>query len=76
MVPIFGGGRRRGWIRWLLVLNGLANTSLVFAFAFDAGALTLLVALVSWAVALPAAVALIALDFRDDVNGPQRMHTA
>lgn len=72
MVPIFGGDRRRDWIRWLLVLNGVANTSLVLAFAFDIGSMTLVVAFVSWVVALPAVVFLIAFDFRDDIKSHHR----
>ncbi len=70
------GGRLRLWIRWLFVLNGIANSSLVIAFALDLGALTLAVAFVSWVLALPAAAVLVTLMFRnlmrsaDDVQSP------
>ena len=65
MAWVFEGDRLRRWIRWLLVLNGLANISLVFAFALDIGALTLGVAFLSWVVALPIATVLVALMFRN-----------
>ena len=65
MAWVFEGDRLRRWIRWLFVLNGLANISLVFAFAFNIEALTLGVAFLSWVVALPIATVLVALMFRN-----------
>ena len=51
-------------IRWLFVLNGLANISLILAFAFQIEALTLGVAFLSWVVGLPVTAVLVGLMFR------------
>ena len=59
----FHGDGLRRWIRVMLVLNGLANISLIPAFAFQIEALTLGIALVSWAIGLPLTAVLVALDF-------------
>ena len=61
---IEGDGLMR-WIRWLFVLNGIANISLIFAFAFEIEALTFGVAFLSWVVALPITAVLVALMFRN-----------
>ncbi len=60
----FEGRGLKRWIRWLFILNGLANLSLIFAFAFEVEALTLGVAFLSWVIALPIAAVLVALMFR------------
>ena len=62
---VFEGDRLRHWIRRLFVLNGLANISLIFAFAFEIDVLTLVVAFISWVVALPIMAVLVALMFRN-----------
>lgn len=58
----------QGWIRRLFVVNGLANVSLPFAYAFDLRALTLSVALLSWVFALPVAAVLVAVMFSDGMK--------
>lgn len=58
------GDRLRHWLRWLFILNGIANRSLIFAFAFDIEALTLAAAFLSWVVGLPVAAVRMALMFR------------
>jgi hypothetical protein len=68
MAPVFEGHGLKRWIRWLFVLNGLANISLIFAFAFELETLTLGVALLSWVVALPLAAVLVALMFRNNLS--------
>jgi hypothetical protein len=65
MAPVFEDTGRGRWIRGLLVLNEAANASLIPAFAFELTALTLVVAAVSWVMALPAWALVIALEFRD-----------
>ncbi len=62
---VFEGHGLKRWIRALLILNGLANISLIFAFAFEIEALTLGVAFVSWVIALPLTAVLVALMFRN-----------
>jgi hypothetical protein len=64
MAWIFEGDRLEQWIRWLFLLNGLANMLLIPAFAFDIAALTLGIALVSWVIALPVTAVLVGLLFR------------
>lgn len=68
MAWAFEGHGLKRWIRWLFVLNGLANISLIFAFAFEIEALTLGVAFLSWVIALPIAVVLVALMFRNNLR--------
>ena len=62
---VFEGDGLRRWIRWLFVLNGLANISLIFTFAFDIEVLTLVVAFTSWVIALPITAVLLAIMFRN-----------
>jgi hypothetical protein len=75
---VFEGHGLECWIRWFFVLNGLANISLIFAFAFGIEMLTLVVAFLSWVVTLPVAGLLVALMFRTnarsiaDTNGNLR----
>ncbi len=72
MTPVFEGQGLKRWIRWLFVLNGLANASLLFAFAWELEALTLGVAFVSWIVALPITALLVARMFRSDLESYRR----
>lgn len=78
MAWVFEGDGFMRWIRWLFVLNGLANISLIFAFAFEIEALTFGVAFLSWVIALPITAVLVALMFRNiprtvaDSNGPMQ----
>jgi hypothetical protein len=65
MAWVFEGDRLRRWIRWLFVLNGLANVSLTLAFALGIEPLTLGVAFLSWVLGLPISTVLVALAFRD-----------
>ena len=65
MAWVFEGDGFMRWIRWLFVLNGLANISLIFAFAFEIEALTFGVAFLSWVIALPITAVLVALMFRN-----------
>jgi hypothetical protein len=65
MAWIFEGDALRRWIRRSLLLNGLANLSLIFAFALEIEALTLAVAFSSWMIGLPLAALLVALMFRN-----------
>ena len=65
MAWVFEGGGLRRWILWLFVLNGIANISLIFAFAFEIEALTLGVAFLSWVIALPIMAVLVAIMFRN-----------
>ena len=65
MAWVFEGSGLRRWIRWLFVLNGLANISLIFTFAFDIEVLTLVVAFTSWVIALPITAVLLAIMFRN-----------
>jgi hypothetical protein len=60
----FEGDRLRHWLRWLFILNDIANRSLIFAFGFDIEALTLAAAFLSWVVGLPVAAVRMALTFR------------
>lgn len=73
MAWVFDGAGLRRWIRWLLVLNGLANIMLIFAFAFESEALTLAVAFLSWVFALPLAAVLVALMFKRSCTSTKRM---
>jgi hypothetical protein len=65
---VFVGDRLKRWIKWLLVLNGLANISLIFSFAFGVETLTLAVAFLSWVIGLPLTAVLIALLFRRNLR--------
>jgi hypothetical protein len=65
MAWVFEGDELRRWLRRLFVLNGLANISLIFAFSFEIGVLTLGVALLSWVIGLPIMAILVALMFRN-----------
>jgi hypothetical protein len=58
----FGGGRLGSWIRWLLIVNGLAGVAGVALGGFGIVAATML-ALVAWAVTLPIATVLLAVFF-------------
>jgi hypothetical protein len=64
LAPVFEGGGLDRWVRRLLVVNGVANALLVPAFGLDLSVLTLMVAGVSWVVALPLNFVVIALTFR------------
>ena len=64
MAWVFGDSRLERWIRRLFLLNGLANIMLIFAFTFDIKTLTLVIAFVSWVIALPVAAVLVGLLFR------------
>lgn len=65
MAWVFEGNRLKRWIRWLFVLNGLGNISLIFAFAFEVKAMTLGVAFLSWVIALPITAVLVGYMFRN-----------
>ena len=65
---VFEGDGLNRWIKWLCVLNGLANISLIFSFTFRIEALTLVIALLSWVIALPSLSFLLALWFRRNLT--------
>jgi hypothetical protein len=60
----FGDNRLERWLRYLFLLNGLANLLLIPAYAWEIEWLTLGIAFVSWVVALPAASVMVAILFR------------
>jgi hypothetical protein len=60
----FGHNPLERWLRRLFLLNGVANILLMVAFAFSIEMLTIAIALVSWVMALPVAVLLVALLLR------------
>jgi hypothetical protein len=60
----FGHSPMERWLRRLFLLNGVANILLILAFAFGFEMLTIVIALVSWVMALPVAALLVALLFR------------
>lgn len=64
MAWVFGDSRLERWIRRLFILNGLTNILLIFAFTFDIKTLTLVIAFVSWVIALPITAVLVGLWFR------------
>jgi hypothetical protein len=76
MAWVFEGDRLKRWIRRLFVLNGLANISLIFAFAFEIEAMTLVIAFLSWVVALPISALLVALMFRKIRSSNVESHEA
>lgn len=65
----FGGARLGSWIRWLLIVNGLAGVTGVVLGGFGIVAATML-ALVGWGVTLPIATVLLAVFFyrRRDIS--------
>jgi hypothetical protein len=65
---VFEGDGLNCWIKWLCALNGLANISLIFSFTFRIEALTLVIALLSWVIALPSLSFLLALWFRRNLT--------
>jgi hypothetical protein len=65
MAWVFEGDRLKRWIRWLFVLNGLGNISLIFAFAFEIEAMKLGVAFLSWVIGLPITAVLVGLMFKN-----------
>jgi hypothetical protein len=65
---VFNGDSLNNWIKWLCALNGLANISLIFSFAFRVETLTLVIALLSWVIALPGVSILLAFWFRRNLR--------
>ncbi|MGD8632987.1 MAG: hypothetical protein PVF85_05405 [Anaerolineales bacterium] len=65
---VFEGDNLNRWIRLLCTLNGLANISLIFSYSFRVETLTLVIAIMSWVIALPLLSVLLALWFKRNLR--------